>query len=104
MKPGQGKPHKDCAIRCILGGISLVLKVQDGKGNENYYLLLGENGEKMNDAVQQFVAEPVTVLAKMVKYDDWIIAYVKKKGITQFSYLRAHFGDAVASCGLACIK
>ena len=29
MKPGEGKPHKDCAIRCILGGIPPVLKVTD---------------------------------------------------------------------------
>ena len=25
MKPGEGKPHKDCAIRCILGGMPPVL-------------------------------------------------------------------------------
>jgi hypothetical protein len=80
------------------------LRVQDEKGNENYYLVVGPNGEKMNEAVQQFVAEPVTIHAKLVKYDDWIIAYVKEKGITQFSYLREHFGDAVASCGPACLK
>src|SRR4051812_28458465 len=29
MKPGEGKPHKDCAIRCILGGMPPVLKVRD---------------------------------------------------------------------------
>ena len=102
MKPGQGKPHKDCAIRCILGGISPVLKVQDEKGNENYYLLLGENGENINEVVKNFVAEPVTVKANVVKYDDWVILYVKNKSIAQYSYLRQHFGDAVADCGPAC--
>ncbi|MES1223461.1 MAG: hypothetical protein ABUT20_48645, partial [Bacteroidota bacterium] len=59
MKPGQGKPHKDCAIRCILGGIPPVLKVADEKGNQNYYLVVGPNGERMNEAVKDFVAEPV---------------------------------------------
>ncbi len=104
MKPGQGKPHKDCAIRCILGGIPPVLRVQDEEGNENYCLILGENGEQMNEAVQHFVAEPVTLRARVVKYDDWIILYIKNKSITPFSYLRAHFGNAVAACGPACMK
>ena len=104
MKPGQGKPHKDCAIRCILGGIPPVLKVKDVKGNENYYLILGANGEKMNEAVQHFVAEPVTVQAKVVKYDDWIILYVKEKSIRQFSYIREHFGGAITSCNPTCMK
>ena len=104
MKPGQGKPHKDCAIRCILGGIPPVLRVQDEKGNENYYLVLGENGEPINEKVRQFVAEPVTIRANLVKYDDWIILYVKEKGITPYSYLRAHFGEAVASCGTSCLQ
>ncbi|MEP6750504.1 MAG: hypothetical protein ABJB86_22395 [Bacteroidota bacterium] len=104
MKPGEGKPHKDCAIRCILGGIPPVLKVKDEKGNENYYLVVGENGEKMNEAVKNFIAEPVTVHAKVVKYDDWIVLYIKKKGITQFSYLREHFGGAIASCEPARMK
>ncbi|HTL10267.1 MAG TPA: hypothetical protein VL307_18465 [Chitinophagaceae bacterium] len=102
MKPGEGKPHKDCAIRCILGGIPPVLKVQDDKGNNNYYLLLGENGEKMNQTVQPFVAAPVTVSARAVRYDDWIILYVKQNGIQPYSYLRAHFGESVASCTTAC--
>lgn len=104
MKPGQGKPHKDCAIRCILGGIAPVLKVTDKKGNENYYLVLGANGEKMNEAVKNFVAEPVSLQAKVVQYDDWIILYVKEKGIRQFSYIQEHFGGAIASCNPTCMK
>ncbi|HEX4849954.1 MAG TPA: hypothetical protein VFV08_04060, partial [Puia sp.] len=40
MKPGEGKVHKDCAIRCILGGIPPMLKVQNAKGERNYYILL----------------------------------------------------------------
>jgi len=104
MKPGQGKPHKDCAIRCILGGIPPVLKVTDEKGNENYYLVVGPNGEKMNEAVKNFVAEPVSVHANVRKYDDWIILYVKEKGIAQYSYISEHFGDEVASCGKTCVK
>lgn len=86
MKPGEGKPHKDCAIRCILGGITPVLKVTGENGNQNYYLIVGANGEKMNEAVQDFVATPVTLHAKAVQYGDWIILYVNANdGIAKVS-------------------
>ena len=104
MKPGQGKPHKDCAIRCILGGIPPVLKVTDRNGHENYYLLAGPHGESMNEAVKNFVAEPVTIRAKLTRYDDWIVLNVADKGIVPYSYLQQHFGSSIASCGLTSMK
>ncbi|MEP7318743.1 MAG: hypothetical protein ABI921_08370 [Panacibacter sp.] len=86
MKPGEGKPHKDCATRCILGGIPPVLKVTAENGNQNYYLIVGLNGEKMNEAVKDFVALPVEVHAKVVQYNDWIVLYVNAdNGINKIS-------------------
>ena len=101
MKPGEGKPHRDCAIRCILGGMPPVLVVKNKEGNANYYLLLGEHGEKINQEVQPYVATPVTVKARAVQYDDWIVLYVNQNaGIKEISR-SALFqpGDA-----LACVK
>ena len=86
MKPGEGKVHRDCAIRCILGGIPPVLHVQNEKGESNYYLIVGPNGEKMNEAVQDVVAEPVSIEAKVVQQDDWIILYTSKESIKRISY------------------
>ena len=86
MKPGEGKVHRDCAIRCILGGIPPVLHVQNEKGESNYYLIVGPNGEKMNEAVQDVVAEPVSIEAKVVQQDDWIILYTGKEKINRISY------------------
>jgi hypothetical protein len=85
MKPGQGKPHKDCAIRCILGGIPPVLRVVNAAGEANYYLVAGSNGEKMNEAVKDFVAEPVSLEAEAVQYGDWIILYSSKSQINPIS-------------------
>ncbi len=104
MKPGEGKPHKDCAIRCILGGIPPVLKVTDEKGNQNYYLIVGANGEKMNEAVQDYVATPVEINARAVAYGDWIVLYVHPNGLQRYSYIQQHFGNKTASCGVACLK
>lgn len=86
MKPGEGKVHRDCAIRCILGGIPPVLHVQNEKGESNYYLIVGPNGEKMNEAVQHFVAEPVSLEARVVQQDDWIILYTGKENIKRIAY------------------
>ncbi|HEV8287200.1 MAG TPA: hypothetical protein VGQ09_22985 [Chitinophagaceae bacterium] len=101
MKPGEGKPHRDCAIRCILGGIPPVFHIQNGKGENNYYLVIGPNGEKMNEAVRDYVAEPTEIEARLVKYDDWIVMYVNdKQKIKRISYLNL-IRDNIATIGCA---
>jgi hypothetical protein len=103
MKPGEGKPHKDCAIRCILGGMPPVLKVEDESAKENYYLIVGANGEKMNEAVRDFVASPVELHARAVQYDDWIVLYVNPaNGLQHYSYIKEHRTAMYASCAPAC--
>jgi hypothetical protein len=105
MKPGEGKVHRDCAIRCILGGIPPVLHVQNEKGESNYYLLVGPNGEKMNEDVQDFVAEPVSIEAKVVQQDDWIILYARKESIKRVSYAQLQNPDAKPiACAANCEK
>lgn len=98
MKPGESKVHRDCAIRCILGGIPPVVHVQNEKGESNYYLIVGENGEPMNEAVQNLVAEPVTLEARAVQQDDWIILYTSKERIQRYSYIREKYGRTIAYC------
>lgn len=101
MKPGHGKPHRDCAIRCIEGGISPVFSVQNEKGERDYYLLLGANGEKINNQVKDLIADPVQIKAKAVKYDDWIVLYVDPaKDIQRISGISLiKNNDAAISCG-----
>lgn len=82
MKPGRGKPHRDCAVRCIAGGINPVFYVRQQNAGPLYYLLLDEKGNKLNDFVKDYVADPVKLTAKAVQFDDWIVLYVDtKKGL-----------------------
>lgn len=105
MKPGEGKAHRDCAIRCILGGIPPVLHVQNEKGESNYYLIVGPNGEKMNEAVQDVVAEPVSIEAKVVQQDDWIILYTGKENIKRISYAQLRNPEVkMIVCVPNCVK
>ena len=99
MKPGQGKPHRDCAIRCISGGISPVFLVRDGKGGTAYYLILNESGNKMNNALKDYIAEPISLQAKAVQYDDWIILYTSKPTIRRtggISWFKSTLTDPVS--------
>jgi hypothetical protein len=73
MKPGEGKPHMDCAIRCILGGMPPMLHVTNNKGASNYYLIVGPNGEKINSLLKNYIAGPVELQAKAVAYNDWVV-------------------------------
>lgn len=101
MKPGHSKPHRDCAIRCIDGGMDPILYVRDEQGNANYYLLLGPNGEKLNKELKDHIAEPITVKAKAVQHDDWIVLYLDPakdiKRIGGLSWFKLQEGSL--SCG-----
>ena len=76
MKPGHDKPHRDCAIRCIEGGMDPVFYVRNDKGEANYYLILGVDGKKINDELKDYIAEPVSLKAKAVQVDDWTVLYL----------------------------
>lgn len=65
MKPGNLKTHKACAIRCISGGIPPVLLIRNQQGDARYVLLVGPNGEAVNDRVLNWVAEPVEIMGTM---------------------------------------
>lgn len=105
MKPGEGKVHKDCAIRCILGGISPVLKVQNEKGAMNYYLLAGTGGVNINEGVKDFVAEPVEIEATAVQQGDWIVLYTNKEKIRRISRIELVYPSMLTiSCQPNCIK
>jgi hypothetical protein len=101
MKPGSGKPHRDCAIRCIAGGMSPVFYVRNDKGEANYYLLLDKSGKKMNDELKDYIADPVSLEARAVQFDDWIILYVdgrdKIKRTGGLSWFKTRDGDVY--CG-----
>jgi hypothetical protein len=98
MKPGHGKAHRDCAIRCMAGGISPVFYVRNEKGEADYYLIVGPDGEKINERLKNYVAEPVSLNAKAVQYDDWVVLYVNKKSIKRTGGL-SWFKSNDISCG-----
>lgn len=62
MNPGEGKIHRDCAARCLSGGIPPALISRDLDGISRLYLLLGGNGEPLSKAeFLQSVGRPVSI-------------------------------------------
>ncbi len=58
MNPGNGKVHRDCAARCISGGIPPAFIAKDRNGASMFLLLAGSHGEPLSREVLDFVAEP----------------------------------------------
>ena len=102
MKPGEGKVHKDCAIRCIAGGIPPVLVVTNEKGERNYVLLVGAKGEKLNDKVKDFVAVSSTVTGGLSMVDDWLVMYVREMKNDIALYSANNFSQASLQASLHC--
>ncbi len=70
MNPGEGKPHRSCAIRCISGGIMPMLTWMNGNKRE-YAVLTGSYGRPINKEVLFAVAEPVRIRGKLFTLENW---------------------------------
>ncbi|MCB0523395.1 MAG: hypothetical protein H6576_16365 [Lewinellaceae bacterium] len=84
MKPGEGKIHKSCAIRCISGGIPPVFRASEGDSQDEryrYYLLLDQKGNPCNKEILPFVGEPISLQAISTKMLDWDVLFVNIKDI-----------------------
>ena len=72
MKPGNLKPHRACATRCISGGVPPVLLVRDDLGNASYYLLTSPSGAAVNQDIirHNLVAEPISITGEVWQQGD----------------------------------
>jgi hypothetical protein len=65
MKPGQHKPHRDCAVRCISGGLPPLFVVRDAQGETRRFLLTAASGRSVNREVVDLVAEPLRIRGRV---------------------------------------
>jgi len=65
MNPGQGKVHRDCAARCLNGGIPPIFITTDG---HEQLLLVGLDGRAIGrDVLREFIAEPVQIQGELLE-------------------------------------
>jgi hypothetical protein len=60
MKPGEGPLHRDCAVRCLLGGAPPLLVVSSGRGTRRIALVAADGGPLTVD-LEAWTARPVLV-------------------------------------------
>lgn len=73
MKPGFGKTHRACAVRCIAGGIPPLFVTRDSQGVPTTYLLTGSEYEAVNEPVLPYVAEPVELRGALERRGDLLV-------------------------------
>ena len=74
MNPGEGKVHRDCATRCLSGGIPPALIARDPDGRVIVYLLANSDGGRVPAAwAAARTARPVTISGRLVKSGDTLI-------------------------------
>lgn len=104
MKPGEGKPHKSCAIRCISGGIAPAFHAyNEEKAGGEYYLLLGTDGKPINEALLPYVAERVRLMGKAVEWNGWKVVYADPLDIA-LTGASASTRENIAACTKVCTQ
>jgi hypothetical protein len=82
MNPGEGKVHRSCAIRCISGGIPPVFY---SKEKSEYFLLVGENFEPLNQEILNIVGDQMSLTGRTFQLDDWKMIQIENKELNRLS-------------------
>lgn len=81
MNPGRTKVHRDCAARCISGGIPPAFVTADG-----FYLLVGGDGRAVQHEVLDWVGETIEVTGTVLRSGETLILRAEP---TSFRRIRA---------------
>lgn len=73
MNPGHGKVHRDCAARCIAGGIPPALLVRDATRTARTVLLSDAALHPLGKELLKHVAEPVVVHGQLERISGQLI-------------------------------
>lgn len=73
MKPGAGKTHLGCAVRCISGGVPALFHTRNARGQELDLLLVDEKGDAVNDRVLDRVALPLEISGEVLQLNDLLL-------------------------------
>lgn len=83
MKPGYGKVHKSCAIRCISGQIPPILAIRNMEGEfMDYYFLTDTNGNVLRQDLHEYVGINIKVSGNSFQVDNWKSIQVQRMEIS----------------------
>ena len=70
MNPGHTKVHRDCAARCISGGVPPMFVTSDSDGKTSMYWLVMESGRPIGKEILDKIAEPIEITGEIRKEGD----------------------------------
>ena len=83
MNPGQGKIHRDCAARCLSGGIPPIFVTSNGV---EQFLLVDPEGHALgHDALREFVAEPITIHGELLQRGESRLLMINASALTHMA-------------------
>jgi hypothetical protein len=83
MNPGSGKVHRDCAVRCISGGIPPALATNDLDGSPSLLLLTDlQNKPLPKEAVLNLVGQPVRIRGRVLRLGSAMFLETESAAIT----------------------
>ena len=85
MKPGKGKIHRSCAIRCISGGIPPVLATTDENNMSQYFLLTDLKGDPINNDILSYIGKPSKIKGIVEKMEDWYVMKINVSDILELN-------------------
>jgi nitrite reductase/ring-hydroxylating ferredoxin subunit/DMSO/TMAO reductase YedYZ heme-binding membrane subunit len=85
MKPGEGKAHRDCAVRCISGGSPAALVARTSDGETFVLLLVTPDGRPLGPELLDRVAEPVAVDGEVVRLGNLALLVTEASAVVRWS-------------------
>jgi len=83
MNPGSGKVHRDCAVRCLSGGIPPSFITTDYNGAPASFLLVQQNGQRLpKEAFLPVAGRSVIIRGSVSRLGDTLYLSTEPGGIT----------------------
>jgi hypothetical protein len=67
MNPGERVVHRDCAVRCLSGGVPPMLAYRDDHGRTDVAVLVDAHGRLLHEAVHDAVGRPVRARGRLFR-------------------------------------
>lgn len=84
MNPGAGKVHRDCATRCLSGGIPPIFATNDFHSSPAILLLTDRNQKPLpRDVILDHVAQPVRVQGRVRQMDGTLLLETERSLISR---------------------
>ena len=100
MKPGFGKVHRSCAIRCIAGGISPVMVKKNADGSQQFVLLVSNNNATNNYTISRLAGKKLTISGRLKQMDDWLVLNYDQQQLAKTQSPQLLAGSALLDEGI----